>query len=238
MNNANLARYISFDKFENMCASGLFLANPTLFDDKQEGYIAVKNIFPGIDKRGLEKVEIMKSYFYISSWYAGIEESREMRNRYGEVRIETSWEQLKTISRSYGENNQTHNIIIGRIQYVNSADNGIGEKNPNSEWNYWAEKKYNPRCGYNLCSIKTLQGLFFKYDDYGYQKEVRLICDSFHGGNQGVAFKNDKNGVRIPLNANFFSRVVLSVDKLPLIKNRVENILRKYGYETEVIYSN
>lgn len=233
-----LARYISFDRFEDVCTQGLFLANATLFDDGQEGYIAVKSMFPNIDNRSLENIEIMKSYFYVSSWYAGGEDSKAMWSRYGEICIETSWEQLKNTCRRYGENNPTHNIIIAKIQYVNPSDNRIGNRKPNWEWDYWSEKKNNPRCGYNFCSIKTLQGLFFKYDVFSYEKEVRLICDSFTGSNRGVAFKNAKKGVRIPFNSNFFSRIVLSADKFTLMKDRVEGVLKKYGYETEIVCSN
>ncbi len=233
-----LTRYISFDRFKDVCASGLFLANATLFDDRQEGYIAVKSLFPDIDERSLKNVEIMKSYFHVSSWYAGEEGSKAMRSRYGEVCIETSWEQLKNICREYGENNPTHNIIIGKIQYVLPSNNGIGDRRPYWEWDYWGEKNYNPPSGFNLCSIKTLQGLFLKYDNFSYEKEVRLICDSFHGCNRGVAIKNDKNGVQIPLNTSFFSRVVLSSDKFTLMKDYIGEVLKKYGYETEIVCSN
>jgi len=233
-----LSRYVSLDRFRDMCAQGLFLANPTLFKDPQEGCIAVKSIFPNIDELNLRNIEIMKSYFYVNSWYGGGERPKAMWERFGEICIETSYERLKNICRKYGENNPTHNIIIGKVQYVSPSMNGLGDRKPDCEWDYWSEKNYNPQCGFNFCSIKTLQGLFFKYDNFSDEKEVRLICDSYHGCNKVVSSKNDKTGVRVSLNNDFFLKIVLSVENSKILKNCIEDILKRYGYEAIVACSN
>jgi hypothetical protein len=110
-----LSRYIPLKRFEEVCAQGLFLANATLFKDQEEGRIAVRALIRNIDESQFKNVEVMKSYFYINSWYSGEGDSKTMRDRFGEICIKTSYDQLKNISRQYGQANCTHNVIIGTI---------------------------------------------------------------------------------------------------------------------------
>jgi len=221
---------MSIDKFEDICQSGLFLANATKFDDKQEGYIAVKSTFPDLTESNLQNVDKMKSYFYISSWYAGEDVSKSMGNIYGDICIKTSLDELKAVCKEHGVINCTHNIILGEIQYLLKpyADHG---KTPNWVWDYWSEIGFNPKCGLNPASIKTLQGLFFKDADYSHENEVRLICDTFHGRNRGIDIESRIEGIRITLSKTFFSNVVLLNKEYKL---RVNNVLKKFGYESEI----
>ncbi|MFH0763988.1 MAG: hypothetical protein V1927_03185 [Candidatus Omnitrophota bacterium] len=93
MNNGEpdkLTRYLNLEKFKDMCVSGLFLANATLFEDKQEGHAAIKSTFPDIKRSDLKNIEIMKSYFYISCWCAGAGYCDKMAVKHGKICIETS----------------------------------------------------------------------------------------------------------------------------------------------------
>ena len=237
-NDLRLTRYMPFYRFVDMCANGLFLTNASLFDDKWEGYIAVGSITSDLPEGCLKNIKMMKTHFYISSWYAKGEESAAMWKIYGResnaICVEISLGELKNICRKYCLINAKHNMMIGRIQYVRPSSVDLGNNKPIFEWDYWAEAGNAPHCIYNLLSVKTLQGLFFKHNAFSYENEVRIICDAFMGSRQKEFVVSDKKGVRAVLNNNSFSKIIISPGKFDLMEKVVNNVLEQYGYNAEI----
>ncbi len=237
-NNIRISRYMTFDRFVDICKNGLFIPNASIFDDKWEGHIAIRSFASDLSETSLRNIEIMKTHFFISSWYAGGEESAAMWKLYGKdsnaVCVETSMEELKNVCKKYCQANKEHNMIIGIIQYSIPSSNDLADKKPIWEWDYWTETNSAPKCNYNFLSVKTLQGLFFKHKAYSYENEVRIICDTFMGSGQKEITVNNKNGVRMELGNDFFSRIILSPGKFELMENIICGVLKQYGYRAEV----
>jgi len=241
MNNKNdfrLTRYMPFYRFVDMCANGLFLAAASLFDDRWEGHIAIRSIKSDLSEDNLKNIEIMKTHFYISSWYTGGEESAAMWKIYGKdssaICVEISIGELMNICRKYCRMNMNHNMIIGRIQYLRPDSDDLGNNKPKYEWDYWTEANNAPQCNYNFLSVKTLQGLFFKHNAYSYENEVRIICDIFMGSGQKEIIVNDKKEIRAVLNNNSFSKIILSPGKYDSMGKIVNGVLKQYGYNAEI----
>jgi len=175
-NNIHISRYMTFDRFVDICRSGLFIPNASIFDDKWEGHIAIRSFASDLSEASLKNIGIMKTHFFISSWYAGDEESAAMWKLYGKdsnaVCVETSMDKLKNVCKKYCQTNKEHNMIIGIIQYSIPGSNDLEDKKPIWKWDYWTEDSVgkptsigtNP---YHYCSNNPVNWI----DPFGLDKE-------------------------------------------------------------------
>lgn len=237
--NTHLTRYMSFDRFVDLCANGLFISNVSLFKDIWEGLLGVISVF-GINQiqKQKEAVKIAKNSFFVSCWHKNSEENMAMWKQYGRkkasVCVKTTISRLINCCFDYCKIQQSHNIMLSEIQYVSPYPNDLNGKKPLILWDYWDSANMNPKCQYNLVSIKTLQGLMFKHKTYSYEKEIRLICDTFTGSGKPFPI-NQTKGIRISLHKGFFQKVVLSPGTSLGMLEKVKSVLRKHGYDKTII---
>lgn len=246
--NVVITRYMSFDRFSDMCKKGLFLVNPCVFDDNYEGSPAIIAILDKIpDKNIQNNINIAKSNFFVSCWHKDKEENMAMWKIYGKktnsLCIETNLEQLISIASDYGKCNEFHNIYLSEIQYIRFEKGEFNALKPKIFWDYWDSVGKNMKnCKLSLLLIKTLQGLTLKHKAYHYEKEIRLICDTITGNVGKTISSNSFKGIRMTLTKNFFRKITLSPNSSSNLVKKIKKVLKKYKYsvpkiETSVLNS-
>ena len=228
-----------YDRFIDMCEKGLFVSNVALFHDIWEGLLGTIAV---LDRNQIQKqreaVNIAKNSFFISCWHKSSEENMAMWKVYGKkkasVCVETTIARLINCCIDYCKMQQSHNIWLSEIQYVSPYPDDLNGKRPMILWDYWSSVNINPKSQYNFVSIKTLQGLMFKHKTYSYEKEIRLICDTFMGSGKPFPI-NQTKGIHISLHKDFFQKVIFSPKSSPEMLEKADSILNKYGYKNPII---
>lgn len=239
LGNTHLTRYMSFDKFVDLCANGLFVSNVSLFNDIWEGLFGVFSVFGRNQiQKQKEAVQIAKNSFFVSCWHKNSEENKEMWKQYGRkkasVCVETTISHLIDCCFDYCKIQQSHNIMLSEIQYVSPYPDDLNGKKPLILWDHWSSANINPKSQYNFVSIKTLQGLMFKHKAYSYEEEIRLICDTFTGSGEPFLI-NQTKGIRINLHKDFFQKVVLSPGTSLEMLEKIKSVLCEYGYDKTIV---
>ena len=152
--NTTLWRYMSFEKFVNVVATGsLFFARADKYNDKFEGYIPESTTLP--HKPEVNRVDSnLRPYIMCNCWHKREEESMGMWDKYhlrnSGIAIKTTMENL--------ENSlpDKPNVFIGKIEYINNH-NEI--EMPEDVDNFL----YYP--------------YFYKRKPFEYEHEVRAIID-------------------------------------------------------------
>lgn len=236
INDTIISRYMPFGRFVDMCRNGLFVSNANRFDDRWEGLLAIIALISKIpDKEIRERGKVIKSNFFVSCWHKSEEESMAMWKLYGKgansICVETRMGHLINCCLEYCKLHQSHNIYLTEQQYISPFSEDLGSIKPRFIWDYWESENINPKnCKYNLLSVKTLQGLAFKHEGYSYEKEIRLICDTFTRGGEDFTI-NKARGIRIGLSKDFFKRVILSPEASAVLLSKAKKVLDRYKYK-------
>ena len=156
---ATLWRYMSFEKFANVLATGsLFFTRADKYDDKFEGYIpeAIRQYYGS----PIRINPSLREYIMCNCWHYGKEESMGMWDKYhirnSGIAIKTTMENLKNCLPD------TPNIFIGKVDYdVESIGNQNQIKVPED------------------LSVESLLHYlyFYKRKPFEYEQEVRAIID-------------------------------------------------------------
>jgi len=240
VNSAVISRYMSFNRFVDMCRKGLFVPNANRFSDVWEGLLAIIALIGEIPKEELrKKAGVVKSNFFVSCWHKSEEENMAMWKLYGRERtsicVETTIKSLIDCCSDYAETYQFHNVSLAEVGYVLPHSDDLKGRKPTFIWDYWDSKKMNPTdCQSIPMSIKTLQGLTFKHKAYSYEKEIRVIYDTFMRSKKPLGV-NKAKGIRMKLSKNFFHKIILSPDASNATLARVKKVLDKYGYDKPII---
>ena len=159
--NATLWRYMSFEKFADILATGsLFFTRADKYDDKFEGYIpeAIMRYY------GSPNIRIdpnLRQYIMCNCWHKATEESMAMWDKYhlrnNGIAIKTT---LGNLTDSLPDE---PNIFIGKVDYeIESAENQNQIEMPDP----------------NMAPESLLHYLYFyKRKPFEYEQEVRAIID-------------------------------------------------------------
>lgn len=224
-----LTRYMSFERFEDMCKNGLFLPPASVFlqKDPWEGLTVFhwQNLSDQQRIMDRGKINTALTWIFVSCWHSASEESLAMWKLYadGGVCIETNVGALEKLFQSFWKKNLDVWIMARNVMYLKP-----GENPPNSVEEATFEFS-DPNGEYiqNFAHRFAIGGLSLKHQALQFEKEFRVICDKFKlsESRQLVSCKESK--MYIPLIDNFIDRVLVSPGSIESIIKKIENILKE-----------
>jgi hypothetical protein len=229
-----ITRYIPFFRFVDFLKNGLFIPNATLFEDRWEGLVALKNSLTksNIDKNYFANIKKALSWIHVSCWYNSEKENYLMWKTYGQnneaIRIETTKDKLLQV---YKNSPYFYAAYMGEVEYrettseesavkVHSFIGPIGDKIPPIYKN-----------GKNWVDIvHIMPHLLVKYDPYHGEKELRLVCL-----NKDYQYYNTYPlpGIKIKLNkiSDFLMGITLAPGATNEVYETTQMIVERYSPE-------
>ena len=207
-------RYMSFEKFVNMLATGsLFFSRADKYDDKFEGYIP-ELIMRYYESAGIRIDPELRQYIMCNCWHHGDEESMAMWDKYhlhnNGIAIKTTMVNLK---KSLPQDEP--DIFIGKVDYE-SIENQNQIEMPEDIENLL----YYP--------------YFYKRKPFQYEQEVRAIIDiaSIPRDNPYEFGKSLKINIQTLMGEN--SEVIVSPHADEWIAGTLELIVERYEFRFPV----
>ena len=215
--NATLWRYMSFEKFANILATGsLFFTQADKYDDKFEGYIP-EAIMRYYRSPNISIDPKLRQYIMCNCWHHGGGELMAMWDKYhlrnGGIAIKTTMGNLKNCLPD------TPNIFIGKVDYdVESIENQNQIEIPED------------------LSIENLLHYlyFYKRKPFEYEQEVRAIIDI-------TSISRDVSygfGILLEINVKTLigenSEVIISPHADKWVTGTLELIVERYGFQFPV----
>ena len=208
-------RYMSFEKFANVLATGsLFFSSADKYDDKLEGRIP-QLVIRYYESAGIRFDPELRQYIMCNCWHYGDEESMAMWDKYhlrnNGISIKTTMGNLKSSLPD------EPNIFIGKVDYeVESIENQNQIEMPEDIENFL----YYP--------------YFYKRKPFAYEQEVRAIIDI------ASIPRDDSYKFGIPLEINVetlidkSSEVIVSPHADGWIAGTLELIVERCGFRFPV----
>lgn len=258
-----LSRYMTFERFIDMCANGLSLPRATLFNDAWEGFPQIcwniiadqiethrwnevvrqqinlgnssysANDIDSIPQLpSLDNVRKAMSWIYVSCWHMAEEESMAMWKLYTQagsgVCIQAELSKLaQAFSDTYQERNDL--VIMARnVTYIKPGEKI--DKVPPASF-YYA----NETSGYisNFAHIAAVGGLSLKHSGHSFEKEFRVICDTFWlSDSEELTSCNGEDYIKVKIPRGFFQKIVLSPEATEATIELIREVLVKYKFDS------
>ena len=189
------------------------------------------NIIEPTPIMGRGRINDALTHVFLSCWYNSTEESIAMWKLYSQdtcgVCIETDIDKLKAM---FGELWQTHNrklfIMARNVTYINPKES------PHSKVEQATFEFSDPNGQYisNPSHHFALGGLSLKHFALSFEKEFRVICDSFMLSNSNLLREREPNeGIRAQLSKDFIRRVVVCPGMKNSRKDEIAGVLKDNG---------
>ena len=166
-----------FSRFVDFLENGLFIPNATLFEDRWEGLVALKNSLKKGDIDSVYYSNIKKGleWIHVSCWYNNPNENYLMWKAYGNsnesIRIETTQEKLL---QAYRDSSHFFAAFFNEVAYWKTT---CEQSTVNVPSFIAPVGKEVPPVGQNgVIYTSIMAHLFVKYDPYHGEDEVRLVC--------------------------------------------------------------
>ena len=263
-----LSRYMTFERFVDMCKNELFLAPANYFlkNDPWEGLpwqnwqwlaqqrqirnsngvcrqqMAMGNatyteadIIQGSLPLSRGKTIEALTWVSVSCWHCATEESMAMWRLYGQdvsgVCVETDVGNLKQAFESLWRNSKGKLYIMGRnVAYVD-IDKGPPVSVGVADFEF-ADKEASYLN--NPAHQFALGGLSLKHHALAFEKEFRVMCDSFMLSDEAsLSVRNSNNDLRVRMN-DFIRRVVVCPGMSNSMKDEVVDILKCNDFDCPV----
>ena len=213
--NAIVWRYMSFEKFANILATGsLFFTRADKYDDKFEGYIPESTTLPHKPEVNptVNRVDSdFRQYIMCNCWHHGDEESMAMWDKYhlrnNGIAIKTT---MKNLMNSLPDE---PNVFIGEIKYIENHDQIDMPIDVENFLHY---------------------PYFYKRKPFEYEQEVRAIIDiaSISGDDPYEFGKPLKIDVKTLIGEN--SEVIVSPHAEKWVAGTLELIVDQYKFQFPV----
>lgn len=223
-------RYMDFTKFVSILDNGgLFFTRIDKFDDLFEGSFSEGNkkwrdiIYSrfedyrkkndlDINRNVGEIVRNLRKWVYVSCWHQNDQESAAMWNLYSKTHesicIQTTYEKLRKLL--------DNSVEIGKVRYADYQKEWIPESHP-------------------------LAPFFYKRLSFEHEKEIRAVISLADLSNLsliGIKEEALEKGIWKYLNLNeLIERIYIAPESPNWFAQLVENIVKKYGIEKEIIKS-
>lgn len=226
-----ITRYIHFFRFVDFLKNGLFIPNATLFEDRWEGLVALKNSLAksNLDKNHFTNVKKALEWIHVSCWYNSEKENYLMWKAYGHnneaIRIETTKEKLIQV---YKDSPYFYAAFLKGVEYWETTSDQSAVKVPSFIAPIGDNIPPIDKNGVDIVHI--MPHLFVKYDPYHGENELRLVCL-----NKDYQYSNTQPlpGIRIKLNniSDFLKGITLAPGATNEVYETTQMIVERYAPE-------
>ncbi len=259
-----LSRYMSFRRFIDLLINGLYVPNSSKFDDRWEGLPALvwnciaareeifewnkmvkkqialgnstiqKNDLEEIPKLpSLENIQKAKTWIYVSCWHMFEDESMAMWKIYASdkdgVCIVIDSNRLKEVFEAFYKESGKVIVLGNKVAYLNPGEK-IEKANP-ADFDFFPK---NEKYKLNPAHFWTMGGLRIKHKAFKFENEFRIICDTLFLSKEDKLKNNKVDEIYVKFPKDVVLEVILSPSSSDKIKDAVEDLLRKYGYNCKV----
>ncbi len=259
-----LSRYMTFEHFVDLCSQGLYLPTANFFADPWEGlpklcwdilaerqetemcnkFIQdqIKMGNPSFNDQdltsipkmpSLENIKKAKSWIYVSCWHNSEEESMAMWKLYGNrgVCLEVNFEGLQSDFEQFYKDQGRSLVIIARpVEY-----NKPGERINNLSLAHFSFYDKDSSYANNFPHIAAMGGLFLKHNAFTFEKEFRIVCDTFFiSASHGLIDNSREDEYRVKLSNKTVRKVKLFPGSSQEMLKLAGMVLRQHTYGCEV----
>jgi hypothetical protein len=229
-----ITRYISFFRFVDFLKNGSFIPNATLFEDRWEGLVGLKNSLAksNIDKVYFENIKKILAWIHVSCWYNNEKENYLMWKAYGQnneaIRIETTKDKLLQV---YKNSPYFYAAYLGEVEYRETTSDKSAVKVPSFIAPIGDKIPPIYKNGKNWVDIvHIMPHLLVKYDPYHGEKELRLVCL-----NKDYQYSNTYplRGIKIKLNniSDFLMGITLAPGATNEVYETSQMMVERYAPE-------